>query len=231
MKSINKNIPNILSASRIILTPIVVLFFLLPFNNGVGYIVSFALYVLASSTDFIDGYIARKYNLISDIGKLLDAAADKCLQTSAIVLVLFNPFVQCANWIKITIILVVLLRDAWISTVRQLCASKGTIIPADIWGKIKSILMDISVGILFFFVALLHILPNGVLTTVFGISITYLCVLGLTLLAVSCVFSIVSGVNYTVKAWGTITNKKPEEDVVLSPATEQDDNNSTSEEA
>ena len=220
MKSINKNIPNILSASRIILTPIVVLFFLLPLNSGLGYLISFILYVIASCTDFIDGHIARKYNLISDIGKLLDAAADKCLQTSAIVLVLFNPFVQCANWIKITILLVVLLRDAWISTVRQLCASKGSIIPADIWGKIKSILMDISVGVLFFFIALLHILPNGVTTTILGVNITYLSVFGLTLLASACIFSIISGVNYTVNAWGTITNKKKEECTENAPTEE-----------
>ena len=207
MKTVNKNLPNILTISRIVITPIIVLLFLLPISNGIGVLCSLGIYIIASCTDFIDGHIARKYNLVSDTGKLLDAAADKFLQTSALVLVLFATEVYCPLWIKIVVLLIFLLRDAWISAVRQLSASKGVIIPADMWGKVKSILLDISIGILFFFVGMVNLLPNGESTKFLGVTFGYVCVFGLTLLTVSALFCLVSGVNYTINAWGVITGK------------------------
>ena len=207
MKTINKNLPNIITLVRILLTPIVITLFLIP-SNGVLKFVSFGIYVIASCTDFVDGYLARKYNLVSDIGKLLDAAADKFLQTSVLILVLTSSYNVINEWVSIILLLVMLLRDSWMSTIRQLCASKGTIIAADIWGKIKSILMDLSMGIIFFFIALSEFLPNGPQTLLFAEVKLYLigCI-GIALLMISAVFSVLSAINYTKSAWNTIMDK------------------------
>jgi CDP-diacylglycerol--glycerol-3-phosphate 3-phosphatidyltransferase len=207
MKTINKNLPNIITIIRIFLTPIVIALFLIP-SNGILKFIAFGVYVIASSTDFIDGYIARKYNLVSDIGKLLDAAADKFLQTTVLILVLTTGYNVVSEWINLVLILVILLRDSWMSTIRQLCASRGTIIAADIWGKIKSILMDLSMGILFFYIALAEFLPNGTQTLLFAdVKLGYIGCVGLVLLAISAVFSVMSCINYTKSAWGTIIGK------------------------
>ncbi len=207
MKTINKNLPNIITIIRICLTPVVIALFLIP-SSGVLKFVSFSVYVIASCTDFIDGYLARKYNLVSDTGKLLDTAADKFLQTSVLILVLTNHYTMFCEWINILLVLIILLRDAWINTVRQLCASKGIIVAADIWGKIKSIIMDIAMGILFFYIALAEILPHGVNTVLFAdLKLLYIGCVGFVLFAISAIFSIASGINYTVVTWDIISGK------------------------
>ena len=188
-----KNVPNILSFARIILTPIVIALFLIP--SGVCKFVSFALYFIASCTDFLDGYIARKYNAVSDMGKLLDASADKFLQTSALILVLTSEYNVVSMWISVVLMLVFLLRDSWMSTIRQLSASKGVVISADIWGKIKSILMDVALGVLFL----------------------YIGCFGIVLLAIAGIFCILSCINYTKNAWGVVV-KGQEKDSVITDA-------------
>ena len=203
MKNINKNLPNILSLIRICLTPVVVALFLLPYSACK--FLAFGVYVIASCTDFLDGYIARKYNLVSDIGKLLDSSADKFLQTSALILVLINEYNVVSTWISIVLILVFLLRDAWMNTVRQLCASKGEVIAADMWGKVKSIIMDIALGVMFLYSALCAVCIHGKQTLLFAdLTLEYIGCFGLVLLVISSMFSIFSAVNYTKNAWGCI---------------------------
>ena len=210
MKTVNKNLPNIITIIRMCLTPIVIALFLIP-SNGVLKFVAFGIYVIASSTDFIDGYIARKYNLVSDIGKLLDSSADKFLQSSVLILVLTSRYNVVSEWVCIVLILVIILRDSWMSTIRQLCASKGSIIAADIWGKIKSILMDIAMGIMFFYIALAEFLPNGSQTLLFAdLKLNYIGCVGFVLLGISAIFSVMSAINYTKCAWSTIVGKQVE---------------------
>lgn len=207
MKTINKNIPNMLSTLRICLTPVVIALFLI--ENPICKIISFVVYAFASCTDFIDGYLARKYNLVSDIGKLLDASADKCLQSSALILVLMNQYNVISLWASVVLALIFILRDCWISTVRQLCASKNVIIAADIWGKIKSILMDVSLGILFLFSSLCALLKNGADTKLFAdLTLKYVGCFGIVLLTIAAVFCILSAFNYTKNAWGDIVGSK-----------------------
>lgn len=198
-----KNVPNILSFIRIVLTPVVIALFLVP--SGVCKLISFVIYLVASCTDFLDGYIARKYNCVSDMGKLLDASADKFLQTSALILVLTSEYNVVSMWISVVLMLVFLLRDSWMSTIRQLSASKGVVIPADIWGKIKSILMDVSLGILFLYCGLCAVLKNGQNTKLFAdLTIEYVGCFGVALLAIAGIFSIFSCVNYTKNAWKVV---------------------------
>ena len=201
----NKNVPNILTISRIICTPIMILMFLLPINNGIGVFVALGIYVLGCFTDFLDGYIARKYNLISDFGKFMDQIADKFITTSAMILVLFAGAVK-PMWVAILILLIVVLRDILISGIRMYAANKNIVIAADIFGKIKSLLLDIATMILMANIGL-SLVSNQTetLSTVNNV-IGYV---GLGLICLGTVMALLSCVNYSVKA--VVSMKKASE--------------------
>ena len=129
------NVPNTLTMIRIFCTPLVVLMFLLPIPNGVGVYVALGIYVFGCFTDLLDGYIARKYNLITDFGKFMDQIADKFITTTAMILVLFAGVTY--HWLSVVMLLVVVLRDILISGIRMVAANKNVVIAADIFGKVK----------------------------------------------------------------------------------------------
>ena len=134
------NLPNKLSCLRIILVPVMAIVFLL--NFACAPLVAVVIFALAAFTDFLDGKIARKYNMVTDLGKLLDPIADKLLVLFALFLVVeanlipvgFGAF--CGG--------VIIGRELLISAVRQIAASKGVIIQANIYGKIKTFVQDIA---------------------------------------------------------------------------------------
>ena len=136
------NVPNALTMFRIFCTPIMVLLFLLPIPNGVGVFVALGIYVLACFTDLLDGKIARKYNLITDFGKFMDQIADKFITTTAMILVLFEGVTW--KWLAIVMLLVVVLRDILIGGIRMVAANKNFVIAADIYGKVKSLFLDVA---------------------------------------------------------------------------------------
>ncbi len=124
------NIPNILTLIRILMVPFLLIFMLV--DSMQNFVVALIIFSLASFTDFLDGYIARKYNLITKLGKLIDPLADKILTISAFValvhLNLINP------WIVIAIIS----REFIVSGFRTVAASEGRVIAASYWGKLKT---------------------------------------------------------------------------------------------
>lgn len=134
------NLPNKLSCLRIILVPVMALVFLLDFAYAP--LIAVVIFALAAFTDFLDGKIARKYNMVTDLGKLLDPIADKLLVLFALFLVVeanlipvgFGAF--CGG--------IIIGRELLISAVRQIAASKGVIIQANIYGKIKTFVQDIA---------------------------------------------------------------------------------------
>lgn len=193
----NKNIPNILTMSRIIFTPLVVLFFLLPIPNGIGIYISLGIYVLGCFTDLLDGKIARKYNLISDFGKFMDQIADKFITTTAMILVLFSGVTYV--WLEILMLLVVVLRDILIGGIRMVAANKNVVISADIFGKVKSFFLDISNMILMLFVAL-RITIDNVFVDVIGYT-------GLALMIIGVLLAIVSCINYSKNAVKALKNQ------------------------
>jgi len=189
----NKNVPNILTMIRIAFTPIIILLFLLPIANGIGVLVALGIYILGCFTDFLDGKIARKYNLISDFGKFMDQIADKFITTTAMVLVLFSGFVLNGyEWANILMILIVVLRDILVSGIRMYAASKGIVIAADIFGKIKSFFLDVASMILMLFIGLLLAGANA--------WIIYLMYVGVGLMVIGTLLSLLSCVNYSIKA-------------------------------
>ena len=194
MSKFKMNIPNMLTMARIFCTPLIVLMFLLPISNGVGVYVALGIYVLGCLTDLLDGKIARKYNLITDFGKFMDQIADKFITTTAMILVLFAGATAgwLADWLAILMLLVVVLRDILISGIRMVAANKNFVIPADIFGKVKSFFLDISNVVLLLYIAL-----RASCTAKF---VDYVQYIGLAIMIVGVVLSIVSCVNYTMKA-------------------------------
>ena len=138
------NVPNTLTMIRIFCTPLMILMFLLPIPKGIGVFIALGIYVLACITDWLDGYIARKYNMITDFGKFMDQIADKFITTTAMILVLFGKVSVTANWLAILMLLIVVLRDILISGIRMVAANKNVVIAADIFGKVKSFFLDLA---------------------------------------------------------------------------------------
>ena len=200
----NKNVPNILTMIRIAFTPIIILMFLLPIQNGVGVFVALGLYILGCFTDFLDGKIARKYNLISDFGKFMDQIADKFITTTAMILVLFSGLVlPTMPWLNVLMILVVVLRDILVSGIRMYAASKSVVIAADIFGKIKSFFLDVGSMILMLTIGLVHSLEYSKAAANLVQILHYV---GVGVLGVGVVLSLFSCVNYSIKAVQALKN-------------------------
>lgn len=137
------NTPNKLTILRTCLIPIFIVVYLfdgIPFNN---YIAT-AIFVAASLTDFFDGYLARKYNLITNFGKFLDPLADKMLVNSALLCFLVVPDNPMPFWV----VLVIIMRDFIINGFRLVASDNDAVIAADYWGKVKTTVQMIMVIVL-----------------------------------------------------------------------------------
>lgn len=196
---IKMNVPNTLTMIRIFFTPIMAVMFLLPIPNAVGVYVALGLYVLGCFTDLLDGKIARKYNLITDFGKFMDQIADKFITTTAMILVLFAGVTY--NWLAITMLLVVVLRDILISGIRMVAANNNVVIAADIYGKVKSLFLDVANMVLMLWIGL--VVSCGTIN--FVEIVRYV---GLALMGIGVLLSIVSCVNYSVKAVQALSKKE-----------------------
>ena len=126
------NLPNKLTLFRVVLIPFFVFFLLAPYFEGYGNYIAVAIFIVASITDFLDGKIARKYNLVTNFGKFMDPLADKLLVCSA--LIAMSSLGVIPAWITIVIIA----REFIISGFRLIAAEKGVVIAASMWGKWKT---------------------------------------------------------------------------------------------
>ena len=131
------NLPNKLTIIRVIAVPFFVALYMLGYN-----IAAFVLFIAASFTDMLDGKIARKYNLVTNFGKIMDPLADKILVYSAFCLMVADGTVQ--GWKLI----VILAREFTNAGMRTVAASDGIVIAAGMSGKIKTVLQMIAVPLL-----------------------------------------------------------------------------------
>ncbi|MBE5735756.1 MAG: CDP-diacylglycerol--glycerol-3-phosphate 3-phosphatidyltransferase [Clostridiales bacterium] len=130
------NLPNRITLSRIILLPVFLAVALINFPGND--FVAGGLFIILAVSDFIDGYIARKYNQVTDFGKFLDPIADKLLCTTGLLLLIVGSDPVIPQPYGIIVIFLILLRDYAINGLRQLAQLKGVVIPADMFGKVKS---------------------------------------------------------------------------------------------
>ena len=136
--------PNVITIVRICMIPLFVLFFYLSFEGSK--IWAACIFAVAAFTDFLDGYIARKYNVVSTVGKFLDPIADKVLVSTAFIVLLTNKnFMGTYDWMYVCFgifVAVVLARELIISGFREIAAEKGIVLSAGMLGKIKTVLQD-----------------------------------------------------------------------------------------
>lgn len=188
------NLPNKITIFRIILVPFFIAALLISFPHH--YLAAVLLFLLASVTDCVDGKIARKNNLITDFGKFLDPLADKILVISALVCFVGLDICDCV------LVIIVLLREFTVTSVRLMAASKGEIVAANIFGKIKTVsqmLAIIAVCLMQYALELcsMGIIPAGAETTSFLVELFF--IIGEALLWISAFFTILSGVIYVVQ--------------------------------
>ena len=141
------NLPNKLTLLRIILVPFFVLFLLVD-AIPLSPVFALVVFIAASITDFFDGHYARKHNMVTDFGKFADPLADKILIISA-----FCCFIQ-TGLIGAVPVIIVLFREFAVTSVRLVAASKGKVVAANMWGKVKTVLQMLTI-IFYYFVGAL----------------------------------------------------------------------------
>ena len=169
------NLPNKLTILRVLMIPFFVVFMLCDITGAADKWIAVALFVLASLTDFLDGYIARKYNLVSNFGKFMDPLADKLLVSAAMICLV--EMGRLPAWVVILIIS----REFIISGFRLIASDNGIVIAASYWGKFKTV----------FQMAMIIVLICN-LGGVFGMIET-------VLIWISLILTVVSLVDYVVK--------------------------------
>lgn len=196
------NLPNKITLIRIILIPIMVFLYLATFIPY-GKIIALAVFILAACTDFLDGMIARKYGLVTNLGKFLDPIADKLLTAGALLLVVCDMTIPAPYGVIIAII--ILGRELIISAFRQVAATKNFVMAADKWGKVKTIFQDIALPALFF---LSLIYQYSWFSQIFVFVYEIICYV---LIGIATLLTIISGLNYLIKNWKVLKEDKGEE--------------------
>lgn len=126
------NTPNKLTVARMIIVPVLVVFLLTGWGGDANRYISLALFVVASVTDWFDGYLARKNNLVTNFGKFMDPLADKLLVCSAMICMIE------LNRLPAWFVIIIIGREFIISGFRLIAAENGIVIAANYWGKFKT---------------------------------------------------------------------------------------------
>lgn len=188
------NLPNKITISRLIIAVIMIFFAVFPWANvgassilttlgNTGFtildLILAILFVVGSATDAIDGKIARKYNLITDFGKFFDPLADKFLVNSALI------FLACYGRIPALIIILMIGRDLAVDGIRFMAASRGEVIAANIFGKLKTVFQMVTIP---------FVMLNGFPFNYLFKEHTYIFLD--VLLSITCAMSLISGFIY-----------------------------------
>ncbi len=194
------NFPNILVIVRIILVPIVVLLLLLPsivegiptvtgWNIYITDFIAGALFIIASITDWLDGWWARKYDQVTTFGKLFDPLADKILVNTT--LIIFSA----RGFLPIIFTIIFICRDILVDGLRMMLASNNVVLAADKWGKLKTVFQMLGLSLLYF----VHIQPTEFYSVFDWTNWEMIIVIIPMIIALA--FSIISGINYYVNGF------------------------------
>lgn len=154
------NVPNKITMCRIFLSVLLLVLLMFPFYKigfiftplvvagkvilDTKYLIAGVIFVVAASTDFLDGYIARKYNIVTDFGKVLDSIADKMLVNGVLIILAVE------NQISVIVPVVIIIRDIAVDSIKMIAGSKNGAVGASWTGKVKTICMLVGLSLLFF---------------------------------------------------------------------------------
>lgn len=167
------NLPNALTLFRVLAVPFIVV--LLYFPGKATCFFASVLFLIAILTDLADGFIARKYNQITNLGKFLDPLADKILIASVLIMLVE------LNWVSAWVAIVIIIREIMVTGLRAIAADKGLVIAADKYGKIKTIMQSVALIPLIYHYPFLGIAMDLV---------------GSMLLFIALILTVYSGINY-----------------------------------
>lgn len=206
------NLPTKITVFRILLIPIFVALALvnsLATNIPYTRIIATVVFIVASLTDILDGYLARKNNQVTDLGKFLDPIADKLLVTAALIIVTVYPSAPEAHadifqMVTVIFTMIIIFRELTIGAFRMIAATKNLVLAADMLGKIKTVLQMSALIVLL-------LVPD------FFVSSDWLYYIGFALLSLATVMTIVSGCNYFFKNRAVLkeATAEPKKDVQI----------------
>ena len=177
------NLPNRLTILRTLMIPVFLFFLLTDYAGNCSKWIAVIVFILASLTDFLDGHIARKYNLVTNFGKFMDPLADKLLVCSALICMI--ELRQLPAWM----VIIIISREFIISGFRLVASDNGVVIAASYWGKFKTTFQMIGVVLLIF-----NIPALSTLTTI--------------IVWIALALTVISLVDYIVKNVGVLTEGK-----------------------
>ncbi|MBR3955697.1 MAG: CDP-diacylglycerol--glycerol-3-phosphate 3-phosphatidyltransferase [Clostridia bacterium] len=175
------NVPNRLTVLRMVITPIFLAVFLAESIPN-HFLWGLLIYGVGCFTDFLDGKIARKQNIVTVFGQFADPVADKMLTTSALLALM--QLGLCSIWI----ILVVLVREFAVTSMRLIASAQGIVIPANIWGKLKTVSQMVFTLV---FLLCAHLRDCAIIPADFNLPLVSNIALGVT-----AVLAVLSGVIY-----------------------------------
>lgn len=181
------NLPNKLTVGRIVLVPFFVAAMLI--NFPFHHLAALIIFAAASLTDMFDGKIARKNNLVTDFGKFADPLADKILVLAALLCFVQNGYCSCVA------VIIVLFREFSVTSIRLIAAAKGSVVAANIWGKIKTVSQMIAI-IAILLMQFIAELPS--LASNDGLKLGFIAA-GEILIWISTAFALISGIIYIVQ--------------------------------
>jgi CDP-diacylglycerol---glycerol-3-phosphate 3-phosphatidyltransferase len=192
-----QNVPNILSSSRILAT--ILIFILILINQPVFFLVATVLFFFASITDLLDGYLARRYQLVSPLGVFLDLTADKIFVSA--ILIAYIQLSLVPAWV----VIIIIAREFLVTGLRSMAMAKGKVIPAGVWGKQKTFITLVAIGGILLAKGLggerLSLFPPMLNFTSATLNVgDYFLLISDTLLLLAVVWTIISGAEYFIGA-------------------------------
>ena len=196
------NKANKITMSRIIMSVFIIILLLFPFHEigvvfptylvkgsivtDLKYIIAGLLFIIASVTDYFDGYVARKYNIVTDFGKMIDAISDKLLTNSVLIIL------ACNGKISAVVVVVIVMRDIVVDSIKMIIGNKGKAVGAIYLAKVKTATLMVGIILTLFYNLPFELIPFRVSDF---------------LLAIAAILSVITGVKYYMMAKPYLTER------------------------
>lgn len=204
---INPKLPNYITIARMIMVIFILFVLLMPWNKffvvpligniSLIYLIAFVLFVIASISDYFDGYLARKYRLVSNFGKFMDPIADKMLVNSLLIVLLVKSAHSPSQMtIPLLAVIIMIARDLVVDGLRLVASERKIVLAANIFGKLKTVAQMIAISVV--------LLNDWPFSLIYGTSFPYMATI---LIWVAAFFSLLSGVIYLAQNYQVLKDK------------------------